>query len=88
MHSGVAITGLTDGTGVDTAMEALGADVTFDACVKVTRSGGVISNIGYHGEGHYVKIPRLAWGVGMSDKIIGAALCPGGRCGCSDCCVC
>ncbi len=74
-----AIMELTDGTGVDAAIEALGAQITFAACVKATRPGGVISNIGYHGEGDYVKIPRIAWGVGMSDKTIRTALCPGGK---------
>ena len=48
-------------------------------CLKVTAPGGTISNIGYHGAGEYVKIPRLAWGVGMSDKTIRTGLCPGGR---------
>ena len=38
-----------------------------------------MSNLGYHGDGDYVKIPRLDWGVGMSDKTIRTALCPGGR---------
>ena len=70
---------LTDGQGVDAAIEALGAQVTFENCVKVTRPGGTISVAGYFGEGEYVKIPRLAWGVGMSDKTIRTGLCPGGR---------
>ncbi len=46
--------------------------------MAVTRPGGTISNIGYHGEGEYVGIPRAEWGVGMSDKTIRTALCPGG----------
>ena len=33
---------------------------------------------GYHGDGDSVPIPREAWGVGMSDKTIRTALCPGG----------
>lgn len=73
-----AILELTDGVGVDAAIEALGAPQTFEACVRATRPGGTISNVGYHGEGDYVKIPRDAWGVGMSDKTIRTALCPGG----------
>jgi len=73
-----AIMELTGGEGVDSAIESLGAQATFEACVKVTRPGGTISNVGYHGEGEYVKIPREAWGVGMSDKTIRTALCPGG----------
>ncbi|MFP3853752.1 MAG: NAD(P)-dependent alcohol dehydrogenase [Anaerolineales bacterium] len=70
---------LTDGEGVDAAIEALGAQETFEACIKVTRPGGTISNTGYHGEGEYVKIPRAEWGLGMSDKTIRTGLCPGGK---------
>ncbi len=73
-----AILDLTDGLGVDAAIEALGAQKPFEDCVKATRPGGTISNVGYHGEGEYVQIPRVEWGVGMSDKTIRTALCPGG----------
>ena len=45
----------------------------------MTRPGGAISNMGYHGHGDNVNIPRLAWGVGMSDQTIRTALCPGGK---------
>jgi isopropanol dehydrogenase (NADP+) len=74
-----AVYELTDGAGADAAIEALGAQATFEACVRVTRPGGVISNIGYHGEGDYLQLPRQAWGVGMSDKTITTGLCPGGK---------
>jgi threonine dehydrogenase-like Zn-dependent dehydrogenase len=70
---------LTDGKGVDSAIEALGAEETFMNCVRATRPGGTISNVGYHGVGDYVRIPRLDWGVGMNDKTIRTGLCPGGR---------
>lgn len=70
---------LTDRQGVDTAIEAMGSPETFSNCVKVTRPGGTISNIGYHGLGETVPIPREAWGVGMSDQTIRTGLCPGGR---------
>ncbi|WP_432159533.1 NAD(P)-dependent alcohol dehydrogenase [Streptomyces sp. NRRL F-5630] len=70
---------LTDGQGVDTAIEALGADITFQTAVRITKPGGTISNIGYFGEGDFVRIPRLEWGVGMADKTIATGLCPGGR---------
>jgi threonine dehydrogenase-like Zn-dependent dehydrogenase len=73
-----AIKKLTGGRGVDTAIEALGSAATFTACIKATRPGGTISNVGYHGDGDSVPIPRLDWGVGMSDKTIRTALCPGG----------
>jgi threonine dehydrogenase-like Zn-dependent dehydrogenase len=73
------IMALTNGLGVDTAIEALGADTTFQSCIAVAKPGGVIANIGYHGEGEYVHIPREAWGVGMAEKTIKTGLCPGGR---------
>jgi isopropanol dehydrogenase (NADP+) len=69
---------LTDGEGVDAAIECLGAQETFEACVKATRPGGVISITGYFGHGDSVDIPRIEWGVGMGDKTIRTGLCPGG----------
>jgi isopropanol dehydrogenase (NADP+) len=70
---------LTGGEGVDAAIEALGADATFQTAVKVTKPGGTVSNTGYFGEGEFVRIPRVEWGVGMADKTIATGLCPGGR---------
>jgi threonine dehydrogenase-like Zn-dependent dehydrogenase len=73
------ITTLTDGRGVDAAIEALGAAETLQQCISVTKPGGTISNVGYHGEGETVPIPREDWGVGMAEKDIVTGLCPGGR---------
>jgi len=73
-----AILKLTDGQGVDSAIEALGSEQTLMNCISATRPGGTISNVGYHGHGDFVRIPRLDWGVGMSDKTIRTGLCPGG----------
>jgi threonine dehydrogenase-like Zn-dependent dehydrogenase len=73
-----AILDMTGGQGVDSSIEALGSEQTLINCIKVTRPGGTISNIGYHGHGDFVRIPRLEWGVGMSDKTIRTGLCPGG----------
>src|SRR5512135_177797 len=70
---------LTDGQGVDTAIEALGADITFQNAIKVTKAGGTISNVGYHGQGEFIHIPRVEWGFGMAEKTITTGLCPGGR---------
>ena len=69
----------TGGIGVDTAIEALGAEKSFEQCIAATKPGGTISNVGYHGSGEFVSIPRIAWGVGMADKTIRTGLCPGGR---------
>ncbi|MGZ5199503.1 MAG: zinc-binding dehydrogenase, partial [Telluria sp.] len=38
----------TGGAGVDTAIEALGSEKSFQQCVAVTKPGGTISNVGYH----------------------------------------
>jgi threonine dehydrogenase-like Zn-dependent dehydrogenase len=70
---------LTGGEGVDTAIEALGADGTFQTAIKITKPGGTVSNTGYFGEGEFVRIPREEWGVGMAGKTIATGLCPGGR---------
>jgi alcohol dehydrogenase len=40
---------LTDGEGVDVAMEAVGLPATFDLCTRVVRPGGTVANIGVHG---------------------------------------
>ena len=74
-----AIMDLTDGEGVDAAIEALGADETLQDCVEVTKPGGIVSNVGYHGDGEFRHIPREAWGVGMAEIDIVTDLCPGGR---------
>ncbi len=70
---------LTESEGVDTAIEALGADITFQTAIKITKPGGTVSNTGYFGEGEFVSIPRVEWGVGMADMTIATGLCPGGR---------
>ena len=70
---------LTAGLGLDSSVEALGAQATFENAIKVTKPGGTISNVGYHGIGECVCIPRLEWGVGMAQKTIKTSLCPGGR---------
>jgi len=69
---------LAGNAGVDSAIEALGGAETFANCVRATRPGGTISNVGYHGHGDVVPIPRIDWGVGMADKTIRTGLCPGG----------
>jgi threonine dehydrogenase-like Zn-dependent dehydrogenase len=70
---------LTDGEGVDAAIEAFGASQVFKQCVMVIKPGGKISNVGYHGEGEFIEIPREEWGVGMAEKDIVTGLCPGGH---------
>jgi alcohol dehydrogenase len=43
------VTAMTDGFGVDVAIEAVGIPATFDACTKIVRPGGSVANVGVHG---------------------------------------
>jgi len=40
---------MTDGLGVDVAIEAVGIPTTFDLCTKIVRPGGAVANVGVHG---------------------------------------
>jgi alcohol dehydrogenase len=40
---------MTDGRGVDTAIEAVGIPATFELCEQIVAPGGTIANIGVHG---------------------------------------
>jgi alcohol dehydrogenase len=40
---------MTDGLGVDVAIEAVGIPATFTACTKIVRPGGTVANCGVHG---------------------------------------
>ena len=41
---------ITQGKGVDTAIEAVGVAPTFELCEKIVAAGGHIANIGVHGK--------------------------------------
>jgi threonine dehydrogenase-like Zn-dependent dehydrogenase len=72
-----AIMRLTEGRGVDVAIEALGTQGTFEACLKVLRPGGMLSSLGvYSGD---LKIPLGAFAAGLGDHKIVTTLCPGGK---------
>lgn len=44
------VMGMTDGLGVDVAIEAVGVPMTFDMCISLLRPGGTAANVGVHGE--------------------------------------
>jgi len=69
----------TNGNGVDKVLIAGGNNDTFAQAIKILKPGGAIGNVNYLGDGDYIKIPRLDWGVGMGHKSINAGLTPGGR---------
>jgi len=70
---------LTKEKGVDRVIIAGGDINTMDQAVRMVKPGGKISNVNYLGEGDYVKIPRVEWGVGMGHKQIIGGLMLGGR---------
>jgi alcohol dehydrogenase len=41
---------MTDGLGVDVAIEAVGIPLTFTACTEIVRPGGTVANCGVHGQ--------------------------------------
>ena len=70
---------LTNGKGVDKVIVAGGDVDTFIEAVKSVKPGGIISNVNYLGSGDYIKIPRVAWAVGMGHIRVVGGLMPAGR---------
>jgi alcohol dehydrogenase len=68
---------LTDGRGVDVAIEALGTQATFEACLRVLRPGGTLSSLGVYSRD--LTIPLDAFAAGLGDHRIVTTLCPGGK---------
>lgn len=71
------ISRLTDGRGVDVAIEALGLQETFEACLRVLRPGGTLSSLGVYSAD--LTIPLDAFHAGLGDNRIVSSLCPGGK---------
>ena len=68
---------LTEGRGVDVAIEALGRQETFEAALRSVRPGGVMSSLGvYSGK---LTAPYEAVYAGLGDQRIVTTLCPGGK---------
>jgi threonine dehydrogenase-like Zn-dependent dehydrogenase len=68
---------LTDGRGVDVAIEALGRQETFESALHAIRPGGTLSSLGvYSGK---LVAPYQAFYAGLGDQTIVTTLCPGGK---------
>jgi threonine dehydrogenase-like Zn-dependent dehydrogenase len=68
---------LTDGRGVDVAIEALGRQETFENALRAIRPGGTLSSLGvYSGK---LVAPYEAFHAGLGDQKIVTTLCPGGK---------
>ncbi len=68
---------LTDGRGVDVAIEALGTQTTFESALRVLRPGGTLSSLGVYSSD--LKIPLGPFAAGLADNKIVTTLCPGGK---------
>ena len=68
---------ITEGRGVDVAIEALGTQSTFEACLRVLRPGGTLSSLGVYSKD--LVIPNAAFAAGLGDHKIITTLCPGGK---------
>lgn len=65
------------GGGADVAIEALGTQETFEACLRSVHPGGVVSSLGVY-SGH-LNLPLDAFAAGLGNHTIVTTLCPGGK---------
>ncbi len=68
---------ITGGRGVDSAIEALGTQTTFESALRVLKPGGTLSSLGVYSSD--LTIPLGAFAAGLGDHRIVTALCPGGK---------
>lgn len=68
---------ITGGRGVDSSIEALGLQSTFEQCLKILKPGGTLSSLGVYFED--LVIPMAHFASGLGDHTIRTALCPGGK---------
>lgn len=68
---------ITQGRGVDSAIEALGMQSTFESSLRVLKPGGTLSSLGVYSSD--LTIPLSAFAAGLGDHKIVTGLCPGGK---------
>src|SRR5262245_1752312 len=68
---------LTEGRGVDVAIEALGSQTTFEGALRVLRPGGTLSSLGVYSGA--LRIPLAPFAAGLGDVTLATTLCPGGE---------
>ena len=68
---------LTDGRGVDTAIEAVGVPVTFILCEDIVAPGGTIANVGVHGVKADLHLERLwSQNITITTRLVDTATTP------------
>jgi alcohol dehydrogenase len=58
-HAAIRVLELTEGIGVDVAVEAVGTPATFDICQSILAPGGRLANVGVHGKPVALQMERL-----------------------------
>jgi alcohol dehydrogenase len=68
---------LTDGKGVDTAIEAVGIPATFELCEQIIAPGGIIANIGVHGQKVDLHLETLwSQNIAITTRLVDAVTTP------------
>lgn len=68
---------LTQGAGVDVAIEAVGLAATFDICQAIIAPGGRIANVGVHGQAVELHLERLwAANITLTTRLVDAGTTP------------
>ncbi|OAN53394.1 zinc-dependent alcohol dehydrogenase family protein [Sphingobium sp. TCM1] len=72
-----AVKALTEGRGVDAAIEAVGIPATFLLCQDIVAPGGVIANIGVHGSKVDLHLERLwSQNISITTRLVDTATTP------------
>jgi alcohol dehydrogenase len=72
-----AVMGLTDNTGADTVIEAVGVPETLEMAQDLVAPGGTIANVGVHGKSCTLKIEKL-WGhnIALTTRLVDTVTTP------------
>ncbi len=76
-HAAEAVMKLTDGAGVDVAIEAVGLPVTFGICQEIVGAGGRIANVGVHGKPVELHLEKL-WdrNIALTTRLVDTVTAP------------
>ena len=68
---------MTDGKGVDVAIEAVGVTATFELCQEIISAGGHIANIGVHGKSVTLHLEKLwSQNITITTRLVDAVTTP------------
>jgi alcohol dehydrogenase len=68
---------LTEGYGVDVAIEAVGVPATFDTCQSILAPGGRLANVGVHGRPVELRLDRLwAHNITLTTRLVDTVTTP------------